>query len=114
MGSTMAAPPGPGVGEKRAEIYTYEAPWLIYAVNWSVSQPPRTDPYARAHPLSSLKMLFRGHSQRTNNGKRRARGLAKLDFVLQHADVSRRTRRDDDEPAPRFDIVTARAAALRF
>eukprot|EP00740_Mantoniella_antarctica_P025077 CAMPEP_0198686210 /NCGR_PEP_ID=MMETSP1468-20131203/14617_1 /TAXON_ID=1461545 /ORGANISM="Mantoniella sp, Strain CCMP1436" /LENGTH=209 /DNA_ID=CAMNT_0044432175 /DNA_START=321 /DNA_END=951 /DNA_ORIENTATION=+ len=32
----MAAPPGPGVGEKRAEIYTYEAPWLIYAVNWSV------------------------------------------------------------------------------
>jgi hypothetical protein len=29
----MAAP---GVGEKRAEIYTYEAPWLIYAMGWSV------------------------------------------------------------------------------
>ena len=27
----MAAP---GVGEKRAEIYTYEAPWLIYAMGW--------------------------------------------------------------------------------
>jgi hypothetical protein len=37
---TMAAQPVPGVGEKRAEIYTYEAPWLIYAVNWSVSHPP--------------------------------------------------------------------------
>ena len=23
-------------GEKQAEIYTYEAPWLIYACNWSV------------------------------------------------------------------------------
>jgi hypothetical protein len=23
-------------GEKRAEIYTYEAPWMIYAANWSV------------------------------------------------------------------------------
>ena len=22
--------------EKRAEIYTYEAPWMIYACNWSV------------------------------------------------------------------------------
>jgi WD repeat-containing protein 68 len=32
----MAAP---GVGEKRAEIYTYEAPWLIYAMGWSVRLP---------------------------------------------------------------------------
>lgn len=24
------------MGEKRAEIYTYEAPWQIYAMNWSV------------------------------------------------------------------------------
>ena len=23
-------------GGKRAEIYTYEAPWMIYACNWSV------------------------------------------------------------------------------
>lgn len=27
------------MGEKRAEIYTYEAPWQIYAMNWSVSSP---------------------------------------------------------------------------
>ena len=32
----MAAP---GAGEKRAEIYTYEAPWLIYAMGWSVRLP---------------------------------------------------------------------------
>jgi len=25
-----------GVAAKRAEIYTYEAPWLIYGMNWSV------------------------------------------------------------------------------
>jgi len=25
-------------GEKRAEIYTYEAPWMIYAANWSVRE----------------------------------------------------------------------------
>jgi len=25
-----------GQGEKQAEIYTHEAPWLIYACNWSV------------------------------------------------------------------------------
>mmetsp|Transcript_10693 Transcript_10693/g.35356 ORF Transcript_10693/g.35356 Transcript_10693/m.35356 type:complete len:340 (-) Transcript_10693:278-1297(-) len=34
----MAAP---GVGEKRAEIYTYEAPWLIYAMGWSVRPDQR-------------------------------------------------------------------------
>ena len=27
---------GPGSGEKRAEIHTYEAPWQIFAMNWSV------------------------------------------------------------------------------
>ena len=36
LSSAMAAP---GVGEKRAEIYTYEAPWLIYALGWSVRIP---------------------------------------------------------------------------
>ena len=45
----MAAPPGPGVGEKRAEIYTYEAPWLIYAVNWSVSSPVRPSLHCTDH-----------------------------------------------------------------
>jgi len=25
-----------GGGEKQAEIYTHDAPWLIYACNWSV------------------------------------------------------------------------------
>jgi len=25
-----------GLGAGRAEIYTYEAPWMIYACNWSV------------------------------------------------------------------------------
>jgi hypothetical protein len=29
----MAAPAS---GERRAEIYTYEAQWLIYAMGWSV------------------------------------------------------------------------------
>ena len=46
----MAAP---GVGEKRAEIYTYEAPWLIYAMGWSVcvSEPtPRARARADAEP----------------------------------------------------------------
>eukprot|EP00232_Nephroselmis_pyriformis_P011486 CAMPEP_0182885444 /NCGR_PEP_ID=MMETSP0034_2-20130328/19604_1 /TAXON_ID=156128 /ORGANISM="Nephroselmis pyriformis, Strain CCMP717" /LENGTH=336 /DNA_ID=CAMNT_0025018711 /DNA_START=13 /DNA_END=1023 /DNA_ORIENTATION=+ len=28
-------------GEKRAEIYTYEAPWLIYGMNWSVRRDQR-------------------------------------------------------------------------
>jgi hypothetical protein len=36
---------GLGIGEKRAEIYTYEAPWLIYAVNWSVRARPTTHPF---------------------------------------------------------------------
>jgi WD repeat-containing protein 68 len=41
----MAAP---GAGEKRAEIYTYEAPWLIYAMGWSVRPPkPRRARAAR-------------------------------------------------------------------
>ena len=31
---TMAAMGG---GQSGAEIYTYEAPWLVYAMNWSVS-----------------------------------------------------------------------------
>ena len=31
---TMA---GMGGGQSGAEIYTYEAPWLVYAMNWSVS-----------------------------------------------------------------------------
>ena len=26
----------PNGGEKQAEIYTHDAPWLIYACNWSV------------------------------------------------------------------------------
>ena len=30
-------------GEKRAEIYTYEAPWMIYACNWSVRIRQRRD-----------------------------------------------------------------------
>ena len=29
------------IGEKQAEIYTYEAPWLIYAANWSVRRDKR-------------------------------------------------------------------------
>jgi hypothetical protein len=42
----MAAP---GVGEKRAEIYTYEAPSLIYAMGWSVSVPnPPSPPHTHA------------------------------------------------------------------
>ena len=32
---TNVVNPG-GHGEKQAEIYTHEAPWLIYACNWSV------------------------------------------------------------------------------
>jgi hypothetical protein len=28
---------GPGSGEKRAEIYTYESTHPVYAMNWSVS-----------------------------------------------------------------------------
>jgi len=28
---------GMGGGQSGAEIYTYEAPWLVYAMNWSVS-----------------------------------------------------------------------------
>jgi len=35
MGSTADAP---GDKVKRKEIYTYEAPWLIYGMNWSVRQ----------------------------------------------------------------------------
>lgn len=30
-----------GLGAGRAEIYTYEAPWMIYACNWSVRQDKR-------------------------------------------------------------------------
>ena len=30
---------GVGGGQSGAEIYTYEAPWLVYAMNWSVSRP---------------------------------------------------------------------------
>ena len=39
-----------GTGEKRAEIYTYEAPWLIYALGWSVSsrRPDAHRPFSRA------------------------------------------------------------------
>ena len=39
-----------GTGEKRAEIYTYEAPWLIYALGWSVSsrRPDARRPFSRA------------------------------------------------------------------
>ena len=31
----------PASGERRAEIYTYEAQWLIYAMGWSVRQDKR-------------------------------------------------------------------------
>ena len=30
-----------GLGAGRAEIYTYEAPWMIYACNWSVRATKR-------------------------------------------------------------------------
>lgn len=52
----MAAAPGQGVGEKRAEIYTYDAPWLIYAMNWSVSTPVRTRARFR-HPVTRVACL---------------------------------------------------------
>jgi len=35
-------------GEKQAEIYTYEAPWLIYACNWSVRDKNCAAKYAKA------------------------------------------------------------------
>ena len=35
----MAAPAEPG-SERRAEIYTYEAPHNVFAMNWSVSLSP--------------------------------------------------------------------------
>lgn len=44
-GQTATAPDGGApvsstgnvqIGDKRAEIYTYEAPWLVYGMNWSV------------------------------------------------------------------------------
>lgn len=74
----MAAP---GVGEKRAEIYTYEAPWLIYAMGWSVRlpsslrartasrTPSRTRTRTRSAPSVQFPALCRGgakHAQKTS------------------------------------------------
>lgn len=38
--SSSIASPTPGLSEKK-EIYTYEAPWLIYGMNWSVRPDQR-------------------------------------------------------------------------
>ena len=42
-------------GEKQAEIYTYEAPWLIYACNWSVRR-------LRSFSLYVYRSLYRSFS----------------------------------------------------
>ena len=42
-------------GEKQAEIYTYEAPWLIYACNWSVRR-------LRSFSLRVYRSLYRSFS----------------------------------------------------
>jgi len=48
---------GVGGGQSGAEIYTYEAPWLVYAMNWSVSRPS-----FESHRPSAPRAFDRSHA----------------------------------------------------
>ena len=45
-------------GEKQAEIYTYEAPWLIYACNWSVRLRSFSLYVCESHICRSFSLSF--------------------------------------------------------
>lgn len=51
-------------GGKRAEIYTYEAPWMIYACNWSVRIRQRRDVQDDGGDEGAVGMLNQGRGRR--------------------------------------------------
>ena len=66
-----------GLGAGRAEIYTYEAPWMIYACNWSVRATKRL---ASGATIGRRRMAEKGRGggrgrERDRRRWRRARGV---------------------------------------
>ena len=53
-------------GEKQAEIYTYEAPWLIYACNWSVRDKNCAAKCAKASQTATIERRMRIFFLRSN------------------------------------------------
>ena len=103
-----------GTGEKRAEIYTYEAPWLIYALGWSVSsrRPDARRPFSARFPR--IPSNSRPRRSRAKSGLRRGRPHPRMDHLPKPPVRYRRVVRCHGGPlAPSPDRASPQMAGRR-